>query len=453
MAMTMEANPGLPREAWDFAPGLLAIQEQPPARLPRTVLCTMLLLLGCLLLWAVWGKLDIVASAPGQLVPQTYVKIVQPADAGVVREILVREGQAVEAGEPLARMDATLSEADARSLGADLALKRLQLRRVDAELAGLPMLSRPGDDPQLFLPVLNQYLARRQAYQDALAQEHAVLEKTRHDGEAAQALLHKLQQTVPSYRQSAVAFERLGREGFYSPLAVEEKRRERIEKEQDLHAQRATVSSIRSTMAASEKRLAQITSGYRRELQDERIELQAQVQRLQEEWQKLAHKSGQLVLRAPQRGIVKELATHTPGTVVSPGTVLMSLLPHEEPLRAEVFVRNEDVGFVHEGQRVKLKLSAYPFQKYGMIDASVTHVGADAAEARAALSAGAQADPQRHYKALIDLDRQYLETDGHRLALTAGMQVVAEIHQGRRTVMEYLLSPVQKAWQEAGRER
>lgn len=447
----------LSADALDFAPGLLAIQESPPAKLPRTVLYCVVALFAILLAWASFGKLDIVAVAEGRLVPQTYVKIVQPAEAGIVQEILVREGQSVEAGQILMRMDAKLTEADARTLRNEYELKRLQLRRIDAELAGLPMRTEASDAPELYAQVASQYAAHRQAYLDAVAQERATLAKTRHDLQAAEELARKLRETVPTYRKSAAAFEKLGKEGFLSPLAVEEKQRDRIEKEQDLRAQEATVASLKSTLAASEKKLAQITSNYRADLQNERVETESQFRRLRDELEKVEHKAALLSLRAPQRGVIKDLATHTVGTVVSPGSVLMTLVPHDEPLQAEVYVKNEDVGFVHRDQRVKLKLSAYPFQKYGMIDGTVIHVGPDAADQPGSPSkAGGETSDAAtglRYKALVRLDAQHLETDGNRLRLSPGMQVIAEIHQGQRTVMEYLLSPVQKAWQEAGRER
>jgi HlyD family secretion protein len=450
----MESAPG---DVLDFAPGLLAIQEHPPARMPSVVLYSVLALFTIMLSWALLGKLDVVASAEGRLVPQTYVKIVQPAEAGIVQEILVHEGQTVEAGQVLMRMDAKLADADARTLAGEFALKRLQLRRIDAELAGAPMRATADDALDLFARVASQYAAHRQVYQDTRDQEQALLDKTRHELRAAQETAQKLRETVPSYRNSASAFEALGRDGFYSPLAVEEKQRDRIEKEQDQRAQEAAVASLASAIVASEKKLAQIASGYRSELYNERIETESQFRRLHDDLEKTEHKSGLLALRAPQRGVVKDLATHTPGTVVSPGTVLMSLVPQDDPLQAEVLVRNEDMGFVRVDQRVRIKLAAYPFQKYGMINGTVVHVGPDAADVSggSARSAGETPDPASglRYKALIRLDTQHLEADGRRLRLSPGMQAVAEIHQGRRTVIEYLLSPVQKAWQEAARER
>lgn len=443
-------------DALDFAPGLLAIQESPPAKLPRTVMYLVLGLFAIMLAWAIFGKLDIIASAEGRLVPQTYVKIVQPAEAGIVQDILVQEGQAVEAGQVLMRMDTKLTEADAKTIQNELRLKSLVLRRADAELAGRPMTRRKEDPPELYGQVENQFRAHRQAYLDAVGQETESLNKARHDLRSAEETLSKLQQVVPVYQKSAAAYEKLAKDNFVSQLAAQEKVRDRIEKEQDLKAQESNVASLKSTIASSGKKLAQITSNYKSQLQNERVDTESQYQKLQQDSAKIEHKSNLLELRAPQAGIIKDLATHTRGTVVSPGTVMMTLVPHDEPLQAEILVKNEDIGFVYPNQKTRIKLAAYPFQKYGMIEGTVIYVGADASDgASSAADKGKdqKAAPQLTYKALIRLGAQSLEIEGKKLWLSPGMQVIAEIHQGRRTVMEYLLSPVQKAFQEAGRER
>lgn len=144
------------------------------------------------------------------------------------------------------------------------------------------------------------------------------------------------------------------------------------------------------------------------------------------------------------------------GTVASPGTILMTLVPKNENLRAEVWVKNDDMGFVGEAQVARIKLSAFTFQKYGMVQGAVAHVSADSAEPGAQPGATGPtkgAGAPLAYRTLVNLKEQFLETDGQRYQLSPGMQVLAKIHLGRRTVLEYLLSPVQKAFHEAGRER
>jgi HlyD family secretion protein len=439
----------------DFAPALVRLQESAPNPLGRKVLWTLVALLAGLILWAILGRLDIVAVAEGKLIPQSYVKIVQPAEAGIVKDILVREGEAVRTGQVLMRMDTLLTEADGKAIEADYRRRRLQLRRIDAELTGAPFQVETGDPPDLAREIEAQYRANRAALDAALAEERTRLEKSRQELAAAEQVKNKLDATLPHYRNQDKAFEKLARDGFAGSIMASDKRRERIEKEQELATQLHVIESARAGIAQSEKKLAQLTSDYRRLLYAERNETQGTADKLAQELAKQTHRQTLLELKAPQDSVVKDLATHTAGTVVQPGTVLLTLVPREDTLRAEVWVSNEDIGFVRQGQKVKLKFAAFPFQKYGMVEGTVEHVSADAADAAAGNTPdGKPAKGQPLvYKALVALKAMKLEVDGERLALTAGMQASAEIMLGTRSVLEYLLSPVQEAWHEAGRER
>jgi len=136
---------------------------------------------------------------------------------------------------------------------------------------------------------------------------------------------------------------------------------------------------------------------------------------------------------------------------VSQGSILMTLVPVSENLLAEVWVRNDDIGFVAPGQPVRIKLAAFPFQKYGMVDGRIAQVSADAAEETAQQNP-AQAG-QLFYKTRITLLAPHLLSEEKHHRLSPGMQVTAEITLGRRSVMEYLVSPVSRAFQQAGRER
>jgi hemolysin D len=451
MSGTFGADPA------DFSPPLLRIQQKPPPPLAGWMLRLVIGLLVCLLLWSVFGRLDIVAVAEGKLVPSTYLKIVQPSEQGIVKEILVKEGQAVQAGQVLIRMDAVLAGADVKAIRSEHDNKRLALRRIDAQLASRRFVTEKSDPPDLALQVDAQYAANVRAYENAIAQEQSLLEKARNDLSAAQATKAKLEQVLPHYIEQEKAFEKLTKDGFAGRIMYTDKRRERIEKEQDLHTQQFIIRSNEALIQQSEKKIAQITADYRRQLQTERVEAAAQLERLTQELAKIAHRHELLELKAPQAGIVKDLATHTAGTVASPGTILMTLVPEGDRLVAEVWVSNQDVGFIRPGQEAKLKLVTFQFQKYGMIEGKVTHVNADATEAP---SPNVKQDVGRErpqgplaFRALVDLASQELSADGHRYLLQPGMQVAGEIHLGTRSVLEYLLSPVQKAFHEAARER
>ncbi len=454
----MTAKPSvLSPEALDFAPGLLSIQESPPARLPRAVMYTVGVLFAILMLWAIFGKLDIIASAEGRLVPETYIKIVQPADAGIVQEILVREGEQVQQGQVLMRMDTQLANADAKTISNEMALRSLQLRRINAELAGVPLTRKRDDPDELFRQIESQYRDRRLSYTDALEQARQALQKAEHEYTSAQEVLAKLEQITPLLKQQSDSYADMGKDGYLPQMQVLEKQRDYLEKAQDLRAQQATVSSLDSAVKQARMQLSQITSNYHSDLQNERVEAGGQLRKLEQDWLKQEHKTGLLELKAPQAGIVKDIATHTVGTVVSPGTVVLSIVPEQEPLVAEIMIKNDDVGFVYPHQNVKVKLAPYPFAKYGMLDGVVTRIQADSDSESASQNRDQSREkspsPSSGYKAIVTLSDQVLESDGKQFKLMPGMQVVAEINQGERTVMEYLLSPVSKTLYESGRER
>ena len=422
----------------------------------RALLWTLALLVGVLLVWALTARLDIVATAAGRLVPQSQVKLVQAAEPGIVREILVRDGDVVSAGQVLIRKDPTLAGADAATLANELALKRLTVRAIDAALADQPLSLDRTDPPALYAQVSQQFIARRQALFDAITQEQQTAARARHDRAAAQQVRDKLAATLPTYRQHADSFTRLQSEGFVGELMASDKRRELIEREQDLKAQDATLQALAAAIAQSESRITQLRSQFRSQLLGERVEAEAVISRLSQEATKAGFRSQLLEVRAPVAGTVQGLATTTLGAVVQAGATLLSVVPQGDVLRAEAALANDDIGFVQVGQRAKAKLAAYPFQKYGLIEGRVVSLSADAVEPNEAAKAtgSAYAAPQLAYKAVIELDTQHLTLPGgERLRLAPGMAATVEIHQGRRTVMEYLLSPVQRVGAEAARER
>jgi len=356
-------------------------------------------------------------------------------------------------------MDTSLSTSDRKVLDNDFQLRVLQLRRIDAELKGIPPARKRSDDAALFAQVEAQYRSRRLAYQDAIDTERAALAKAQHDLKSAMEVESKLKQTLPIFQEQERGWNQLAKEGFAGKLMALDRTRSRIETEQELEAQTHNVESFKSTIGQSEKRIAQITSNYQQQLHNERIDAESQHNKLDQDIAKHTYRHGLLELRAPYAGIVKDLATHTPGTVVAPGTVMLTIVPNSEPMLAEVWVNNADSGFVEVDQKVKVKLDAYPFQKYGMMDGVVRLVTHDSSE-RDADAAGNQrkggetaAPPGLAYRALVALNSSVFESQGGRMKLTPGMQVAAEIHLGQRSVIEYLLSPIQRVAHEAARER
>src|SRR4029079_7992996 len=189
-----------------FLPSILQLQEEAPSPLPRVVLWTVFSLVAALGSWAAFGRLDFVAVAEGRLVPKTQLQIVQPAEGGVMRDLLVKEGERVRAGQLLARMDMRSAEADANTAQNEIALRRLQLRRIDAELGGTRLAALPEDPMRLFAQVEAQREARALAHEASLAEQRTVVARARRDMQAALETQGKLSGALPVLVEQERAF-------------------------------------------------------------------------------------------------------------------------------------------------------------------------------------------------------------------------------------------------------
>jgi HlyD family secretion protein len=438
-------------EAIDFAPDLLSIQSKPPERLPRAILVVVLLLVASVVIWAALAQRDLVVVAEGRLVPQTFSKVVQAPEGGVIAAILVRDGEVVAAGQPVVRIDARLSEADQRSLRNDVETWQASLHFIEAELAGRPVGRLHAERPEIVSAVRSRFDARRQAMLDAVAQETANVQRASADLGTAEQSLAKIQQVLPTYEQSADAYEKLRTEGFVGELAAAEKRREASEKSLDLKVQSAAVDSQRAALRQAQSHLASARSEYRRQLENEQSELLQQLRRGKEELIKAEVKTTLMELRAPQAGVVKDLNVAAVGAVVAAGAPILTIVPSQESLQGEVLLKNEDVGFVATGQPVQIKVAAFPFQRYGLLKGRIALVSADSADPK--LNATGQ-PPNLTYRALVRLETSQLkDSEGQALALTPGMVIAAEVNLGQQSVLSYLLSPIRKTAAEAARER
>jgi hemolysin D len=442
-----------------IATALLDITAPDPARHTRVVLWTVSALFLVLVIWSMVAKVDIVAVAPGRLVPQTYVKVVQPADAGIIRELLVKPGETVRKGQILARLDATLAQADHRSIQQQLSSRRITLRRIDAQLSGVPLRQMEGDDPVLLVQAQADAAARMRSFNDQMGAEAAILARARSDLASAEEVRRKLFVTLPSYEREASAYADLAERQLVGRLAAEEKRRTATERALDLRGQDAYVASLRSAVDAQARKLSQVKSAYTSQLQTERTETASAIAQLEQETAKHKFRAGLQDLRAPQDGVVNEVATSSVGAVLRQGDVLMTLVPGSDPLVAEVYVENRDVGFVRVGQAVRVKLGAFQFTKYGYVSGTVESVSADSAaetgDVRGEQPAARSilATTERPYRVRVRLNSQRIAHGGSFLTLAPGMALQAEIVQGTRTIAEYMLSPLAATVATAAMER
>ncbi len=427
-----------------FLPAALSLQDTPVHPAPRRAAWAVCALFALALAWSFFGQIDIVAVAPGRIVVSDNTKAIQPLEAAVIRRLLVKDGDTVQAGQVLVELDATNASADGASVQEQLAAAVSEERRTTALLAAL----QTGRPPSRHAEADARETAQLQAEWQDIAAKLAKLgaEQARREAEIAtvREMVAKLEATLPIARQREADFKSLSEQGFMSSHAGQDRTRERIEQERDLATQRARSAETQAALAETENARLAYLAETRRQLSERQSQAALQRQQLMQERSKAEHRQRLTQLTAPVTGTVQQMAVHTEGGVVTPAQVLMIVVPKDAQVTAEVIVDNKDIGFVNAGQTATIKLETFPFTRYGTVDARVDTVAADAVndEKRGAI-----------FPATLTLQRSTIDVDGKRIRLSPGMNVTAEIKTGRRRVIDYLFSPVQQAVSESLGER
>lgn len=441
-----------------FLPAALSLQETPAHPAPRRAAWAVCLLFVIALSWAACGQVDIVAMAPGRIVVSERTKTLQPLEAGVVKRVRVRDGDSVVAGQVLVELDASAASADAASVLEQYRSAASEERRTGALTEALRANAPP------VLPLLQQAVAiagagvdahgdtrdslRLQAEWSDIAARLAKLtaEKSRREAEAVTVLetIHKLESTLPLTRQREADIRSLTEQGFMSGHAGQDRTRDRIEMESDLATQRARLSEAHAALRDAAQARVSWLAETQRSLSERHAQAASKREQLAQEYSKTVQRTRSAQLTAPVDGTVQQLAVHTEGGVVTPAQVLMVIVPRDADVTAEVVIDNKDIGFVSTGQVAAIKLETFPFTRYGTVPATVKSVVADAVndEKKGAI-----------FPATLSLARASIDVDGKRILLSPGMNVSAEIKTGRRRVIEYLLSPIQRGLSDSFEER
>ena len=457
------AGPARLADEQAFLPAALSLQETPVHPAPRRIAFVLMALFVIALAWACLGKIDIVAVAPGRIIVSDRTKVIQPLERSVVNRILVKDGDHVQAGQALVELDPTTAQADVASLMETrkaaqsewLRTHTLQKMLSKQELLALahqalevkntinqeaPTDWTPADkaDAQAQLATEWSDITARLA---KLSAEH---QRRQAEMTTVRAMIGKLEATVPIARQREQDFAALTAQGFMSGHANQDRTRERIELERDLATQQARQQEAQAALREAEQTRSAYLAETRRALSERQAQADLKRHQTGQELAKATQREQLATLTAPVAGTVQQLALHTEGGVVTEAQALMVIVPDAASVSAEVTLENKDIGFVTPGQEVAIKLETFPFTRYGTVKASVDKVTQDAVndEKRGAI-----------FPAMLKLEQTHIDVDGKHIKLAPGMNITAEIKTGQRRVIEYLLSPIQRAGSESLRER
>lgn len=454
-----------PRTDHEFLPAALEIMEKPPSPGLRWLMLSLAGLFTIGLAWSFIGKVDVIATATGKVVPSGNVKVIQPIEIGYVRAIHVKNGQHVNAGDLLVELDPTLAGADAAQASSNLLTSEVVAARNSALLGhlggGKAAFAAPAGTSAEVVRTQQQYVRSSIAEYEG---EKASLVQQRAERSAelagSMAEIAKLERTLPLVEQQLAARQELADKGYFAKIRLLEYEQLKVEHEQNIEVQRAQAAQARAAIGNIDAQLMRLRGSFGKLAVAELSESQEKSGLAREEVTKSVRRAAFQQLRAPVSGTVQQLVLNTIGGVVQPAQPLMIIVPDDAEAVVEAHILNRDIGFIREGQAVRVKLEAFPFTDYGIVPGTVESISRDAidmpaqgGEAKGERPSGPPPPQGLVYSARIRLAQRTIRVGSRDQRIGPGLAVQAEIKTGERRIIQYLLSPIAQMADEAGRER
>jgi len=398
-------------------------------------------------LWAYFARLNEVASAPGEVVPQGNVKVIQHLEGGIVRGIHVEEGATVKVGTRLVSLDLGAGGLNPAELRAQLDAMLLKRARLSAEAEGTKLAF----DPTIAKRRADVASSERRAYQARqreIASGLASLNEQVVQNERGVRELTAKRTTIANdltlARRAYAMSQSLVSQGLTSKLEHLERLRLVKRLEGELSVLDQSVPKAEAALKEAHSRIMEVKLRFRREASEQLAQLEGEIARVQTLYTRATDQARRTEITSPISGIVKNLRYHTIGGVVRPGEPIMEIVPTDDSLVIEARLSPTDRGYVKVGQPALVKISTYEYIRYGGLEGTVSQIAADANDARSG---------NPYFRVIIKTKHAYLGEGGVKLPITPGMQATIDIRTGERTVLHYLMRPVLKLKSEAFRER
>lgn len=422
-----------------------AVLEQSPKG-GRYVLWSVVIFFVVAILWANWAELDEFARGEGKVIPSQYIQVVQNLEGGILAELYVREGESVTRGEKLLRIDDTQFSSSLREAGVTLAQLELKSQRLRAESSGAafePIVKASWPEFIVQQEVAfydsrqNELKGNKEIFEQQLSQRKQELAEL----EAKEA---QLQRSYNLLNQELEMTRPLVNEGALSEVELLRLERQVNDLLGELEAAQLAIPRVRSSFDEAREKLGSVEVVYKREAQEELNEITLELSRLQETSEALVDRVKRTLVVSPVAGTVKQLLVKTIGGVIQPGMDIVEIVPSEEIMLVEARVRPSDIGYMHPGQKAKVKFSAYDFSVMGGLEGEVVHISPDTIQ---------DENGDSFYLVRVETSRTFIGPDGRELPIIPGMTVSVDILTGKKTILDYLLKPILKTKQLALSER
>lgn len=423
------------------------LEETGSPGLVRAALYTVSVVTLAFTLWASVVEVSEVASAFGQIVPTGQVQSVQHLEGGIIKDLLVRDGDLVAQGQVLIRLDSSSASAEFEQMKARAAALELQSERLRAFGAGRqPDFSRV---PPEYLAMVRDQQTIFDVQEVARTNQLNVLRDQVSQRRSEIAVIDEqtstLRKQVAILSEDVAMRESLFQKGLSSKVQFNDAKRQLNQASGDLGKAVNDRQRASKALAEVESRLIETDSRLKQEALSQMGQVASELAQVKESLTKLADRSNRLEIKAPVRGIVKGLKNSTVGGVLAPGAVVLDVVPLDQELVVEAKINTKDVGHVRVGQPVTVKVITYDFSRYGAITGEVKSISAT--------TFLDEKDGSPYYKGVVSIDRNYVGFDPERNRVLPGMTVQADVNTGTKTLIQYFLKPIYTSLTQAFRER
>ncbi|SFP00610.1 membrane fusion protein, adhesin transport system [Pseudomonas borbori] len=423
-----------------------ALIEDAP-RVIRLTIWGLLAFVAFCLLWAHFAVVDEVTRGDGKAIPSSRLQKIQNLEGGIVSELFVREGQIVNIGDPLLRLDDTRFASNVGETEADRLALLLRVERLSAEVQGRELLV--ADEVREKVPRQSEneeqlFNSRRQQLLDEVAGLEEQLTQRRQELREFASKQSQFRNSLELLRQEIRMSEPLVAEGAISPVEVLRLKRAEVESRGQLQATTLAMPRAEAAIKEVERKIDETRGRFRSDALTQLNEARTDLSKIQSTGKALKDRVNRTLVTSPVRGIVKLLLVNTIGGVIQPGSDLVEIVPLDDTLLVETRIRPQDIAFLHPGQEAIVKFTAYDYTIYGGLKAKLEQIGADTVT---------DDEGNSFYVIKLRTDKSHLGSAEHPLLIIPGMVASVDIITGKKSVLSYLLKPIIRARAEALRER
>lgn len=419
----------------EFKPILAEIEESPVSPLGRTTFWILIAIVVFTILWTTLGKVDIVVTSRGKIIPDGSIKVLQPLETGVVKNILVREGDYVKRGQTLMEIDPSVTQPQLQSLKENLNYLELETNRLNAVSDGnsfsLPLL--PVNVASAVKTQTELYNSSMSGVSDQIASKKMELKKTDEQIKSAMA------SRDANKKMLDMNLDKLNRLNEVKDIIARDELQKTEESVESYNAQYKSaqfkLAELNHQKSQIVKEMGYVQQSFRTENLKELSDREKQTNQIKANIAEANFRNKRQNIVSPVDGYVNSLLIHTVGGVVTPAEKLLTVVPKDTPLLIKATVLNTDIGFIKEGMPVSLKIDTFSFQKYGILKGEVKTVSRDSIDDE-------KLGPV--YEVFITPIDKSLMVEGKRQSISTGMSLTAEIKTGKRRIIEFFIYPLIK---------